>query len=54
MIGDEEAVRGCQHLTSVFCISLEAKVILIKKDEFLKIKQQSEEGWQVLIDGSKD
>lgn len=54
MIGDEEIIRGSNHLTTVICSSFEATVMLIKKEEFLKIRMQSEESWASIIQYSND
>lgn len=32
MLGDDEALRGCKHLTTVICQSQEAKLFSMKKE----------------------
>ncbi len=32
MVGDDEAIRDSKHLTSLTCVSYEAKVFQMKKD----------------------
>eukprot|EP00347_Sterkiella_histriomuscorum_P020456 403337736 len=53
MVGDDEIMRGCsKYLTSGICNSQEIRVFSMKKEEFLKLRAQSEEAWQIMCDQS--
>ena len=61
MMGDDEALRGCKHLTSVICHSQHAKLFHLKKEvifrftrlqDLLKLRTLSEEAWQAMVERS--
>jgi len=37
MVGDEEIVKNQRHYQTVVCKSIEAKLLFVKKEDFLKI-----------------
>lgn len=53
MVGEDELIRGCTHLTTVTVISQTAKLYRLKKDDFLKIRQSSEEAWNSILEHSR-
>lgn len=54
MVGEDELIRGCNHLATVRAVSQDVKMYQIDKEELLKIKTYSEEAWHSIIVTSKE
>ncbi len=49
MIGDEDVIRGGCYQFTMTCLTQTGRVMSIKREEFLKIKQHNEEGWAQMV-----
>ena len=48
MVGDSEVINNKPYQTTVMCHSINASVLCIKKDEYLKLQSISDESFQEL------
>ena len=52
MVGDYECIKYMPYQTSIKCISKEGKVLVIKKEDFVKLNEVSGEYWKKIVQAS--